>query len=45
MVRGGRERMAAEGLVPRRTTTALREDKRWAREKVHVFKEELTHGR
>jgi hypothetical protein len=45
MIGRGRERMAEEGLVPRRTTTTLREDKRWAQEKMHEIKEELTHGR
>ena len=45
LLKQGRERMADEGLVPRRTATALREDTRWAGAKVHEIKEELTHGR
>ena len=45
MVKGGTARMSSEGLVPDRTTTSLREDKRWAQAKMHEIKEELTHGR
>ena len=45
MIRGARERVAHEGLVPRRTTTTLKEDTRWAQAKVHEIKEEISHGR
>ena len=41
----GRERMAHEGLVPRRTTSTLMEDRRWAEAKLREIKEELRHGR
>jgi hypothetical protein len=45
MVRGATSRMKEEGLVPRQTTTALRDDKRWAQRKAHEIKEEISHGR
>jgi len=45
MIRGAMNRMKEEGLVPRQTTTALRDDKRWAQDKAHEIKEEITHGR
>jgi hypothetical protein len=45
MIRGAMSRMKDEGLVPRQTTAALRDDKRWAQEKAHEIKEEITHGR
>ena len=45
MIRGAMLRMKEEGLVPRQTATALRDDKRWAQEKAHEIKEEITHGR
>jgi uncharacterized membrane protein YqjE len=45
MVRAATSRMKEEGLVPRQTTTALRDDKRWAQRKAHEIKEEITHGR
>jgi uncharacterized membrane protein YqjE len=45
MIRGANERMKGEGLVPRQTTDTLREDSRWAKEKVHEIKEEVRHGR
>ena len=45
MIGGAKKRMKDEGLVPRQTTTALRDDKRWAQQKAHEIKEEITHGR
>jgi heme/copper-type cytochrome/quinol oxidase subunit 2 len=45
MIRGAMNQMKEEGLVPRQTTTALRDDKRWVQEKAHEIKEEITHGR
>lgn len=45
LIKGAGARMAHEGLVPRRTTTTLREDSRWARAKVQEIKEEISHGR
>jgi len=45
MIRGAMNRMKEEGLVPRQTATTLRDDKRWAQEKAHEIKEEITHGR
>jgi hypothetical protein len=45
MIGGGRKRMREEGLVPRQTTTAWGDDKRWAQRKAHDIKEEITHGR
>ena len=45
LIRGATSRMKDEGLTPRRTTTALRDDKRWAQRKAHEIKEEMTHGR
>jgi hypothetical protein len=45
MIRGAMKQMKEEGLVPRQTTTALKDDKRWVQEKAHEIKEEITHGR
>jgi hypothetical protein len=45
MIGGAKKRMKEEGLVPRQTTTALRDDKLWAQRKAHEIKEEITHGR
>jgi hypothetical protein len=45
MVRRAMNQMKEEGLVPRQTTDALRDDKRWVQEKAHEIKEEITHGR
>jgi hypothetical protein len=45
MFKKAKERMSDEGLAPRRTAAALREDSRWAKEKVQEIKEEITHGR
>jgi hypothetical protein len=45
MIGAAKKRMKDEGLMPRQTTTALRDDKRWAQRKAHEIKEEITHGR
>ena len=45
LIQKGKTRMAEEGLVPRRTTSTLKDDKRWAEAKMHEIKEELRHGR
>src|SRR5690606_16190095 len=45
MIKGGKEKMAQEGIAPRRTASTLEEDKRWAQSKLHEVKEEITHGR
>lgn len=45
MIGGAKKRMKEEGLVPQQTTTALRDDKRWAKRKAHEIKEDITHGR
>lgn len=37
-------RISQEGLVPQATTETLRDDQRWAREKVREMKEEIRHG-
>jgi hypothetical protein len=37
--------MRREGLLPRQTQDALRDDTRWARDKVDEIKEEMRHGR
>lgn len=44
LVRSAASRMKEEGVMPRQTATALRDDKRWAQEKAHEIKEEMTHG-
>jgi uncharacterized membrane protein YqjE len=45
VIKGAKDRMKDEGIVPRQTTDALREDTRWARDKVHEIKEDIRHGR
>jgi hypothetical protein len=45
MVRGATSRMKEEGVVPRQTASALRDDTRWAQRKAHEIKEEVAHGR
>jgi hypothetical protein len=42
--KGGKERIAEEGLTPEATRETLEEDQRWARRKVHEVKEEIRHG-
>ncbi len=44
MVSRAKARMQGEGLVPRRTTSSLREDSRWAKGKAQELKEEIRHG-
>ncbi|MNC97271.1 hypothetical protein D3C83_148830 [compost metagenome] len=45
MIRSATSQMKQEGVVPRQTTTALRDDKRWAQRKAHEIKEEISHAR
>lgn len=45
IAKGAKEEMASEGIKPQQSTDSLREDRRWAREKVQEVKEEMTHGR
>jgi uncharacterized membrane protein YqjE len=45
MIKGAKARMKGEGIVPRQTSDTLKQDGRWAREKVHEIKEEIRHGR
>lgn len=45
LIRGARERMTHEGLMPRRTRETLREDRLWAESKAHEIKEGVSHGR
>ena len=45
MIQGARKRMADEGLAMRRTAATLKADKRWAQEKAHEVKEDVTHVR
>ena len=45
MIKAAKERFGDEGLAPRQTTDALREDARWAKEKMHDIKEDIAHAR
>ena len=45
LIRAATTRIKEEGLVPRQTTAAMRDDKRWAQRKAHEIKEEIRHAR
>lgn len=44
MVRAGSRGIKREGVIPEQTRQTLKEDSRWARQKAHQVKEEVTHG-
>lgn len=44
MVKKGQSAIKSEGITPQRTTSTLKEDTRWAREKAREVRQEVQHG-